>query len=228
MTEKNVAFILTSHAELGSSGAQTGSWLSEIAAPYYVFAEAGVKVTLASVAGGPAPLEPVSLEDQWCTDEAARLLKDADAMAQVENTVKLADLDPDQIDAVYLVGGAGTVWDFPDDEKLKMLVEKIYADGGVVAGVCHGVIGLARCKGGDGHPLLRGRQVTCISNMEDEMAGYDKILPAMPENVLRKLGSYYSAAAPFGKHVIIDGQIMTGQNPVSAGPLAEAVLRHIS
>ena len=226
--KKPIALILTSHSQLGSSGNGTGTWLEELAAAYYTFVDAGRSVQLVSVQGGAAPLDPMSLDAPWKLALGQRFLDDTAATAALQSTAKLSDASSDAFAAIFLVGGAGTVWDFPNNPPLRSLIEKLNVDNRVIAGVCHGVSGLAQAMGMDGQPLIRGRMLTGISNAEDEMAGFDKIVPVLPEDMLRKAGGVYMAGVPFGENVIRDGNLLTGQNPASAAPLARAVLARLS
>ena len=146
-------------------------------------------------------------------------------MAKLEHSGKIEAVDASTRDAIFLVGGAGTAWDFPRSEDLRLLVERMDRKGGVVAGVCHGVLGLTAARRADGQPLVAGRKVTGVSNEEEKIVGYENVVPVLPEKRMNELGALYSsAAAPFGAHVVRDGNLVTGQNPASAGPLAEAII----
>lgn len=225
---RSVLFVLTSHADLGDTGQKTGTWLEELASAYYVFVDAGHDVRLASVRGGAAPLDPASLDDPWLTDAGRRFQGDAAASAAIANTRRLADVSPDGFDAIYYVGGAGAAWDFPVDADVRRLAEAIDRAGGVVSGVCHGVLGLTSAQVADGRPLVSGREVTAVSNKEEELTTFDKVVPVLPESRLVELGGIYGCAAePFGAHVAVDGNLVTGQNPASAPFVAQAVLERL-
>lgn len=221
---KRILMVVTSHDTLGESGAPTGIWLEELAASYYVFADAGADITIAAPRAGIAPLDPASLEVPWLTESGQRFLKDAAAMARLAGCSSLAALRPLDFDAAYLVGGAGTAWDFPGDAALAAVVEGLWRAGRPVSGVCHGVLGLTAACDKDDRSIIAGRAVTGISNAEEAMTGYDKLVPVLPESRLRDLGGRYSCAAPLAAHVVRDGLLLTGQNPASAGPLAQAVV----
>jgi putative intracellular protease/amidase len=220
---KRAVFVLTSQVDYGNSGMHCGSWLEELAQPYYALKDAGHTIVLASIAGGVAPLDPLSLEPQWQSAVGRRFLDDADAAAQMAATARLEEVAAEEFDAMVLVGGTGGTWDFPDCAPLQRLIERVNARSGVVAGICHGVIGLVQARGSDGLPLVRGRKVTSISNAEDEIMGADKIVPVLPEDALRRVGAFYLAAPPFAANVVQDGNLITAQNPASAGPLGEAI-----
>ncbi|MCG2842617.1 type 1 glutamine amidotransferase domain-containing protein [Sandaracinobacter sp. RS1-74] len=222
---KSVLFVLTSHSDLGASGQKTGTWLEELASAYYRFLDSGHEVALASVSGGAAPLDPASLEQPWLTEAGVRFQSDPAASGALASTAALADIDPAQFHAVYYVGGAGAAWDFPTDPDVRRVAEAVYRQEGVVSGVCHGVLGLTTALDPNGHPLLAERRATGVSNKEEELTGFDKLVPVLPEARLVELGASYSAAAePFGAHVVSDGRVVTGQNPASAPLVAETVI----
>lgn len=224
---KSFLFVVSSHGQLGSSGNRTGSWMEELAAPYWRFTDAGYTVTVASPKGGGAPIDPMSVEDAWISPAGRRFRDDAGAMAAIADTVPLDRVDPAEYAGLFLVGGAATTWDFPHNAALKNLVETYFPQSKVIAGICHGVIGLVQAVDANGEPLVKNRQVTAISNAEDVMMGLDKIVPVLPEEMLRKLRGIYSAAAPLVAHVVCDPPFFTGQNPASADPLAVAILEHL-
>ncbi len=218
-----VLFVLTSQPNLGEGGGAAGSWLEELAAPYYVLVDAGHTVQFASISGGEAPIDPASLEAPWLTDSGRRLLDDAAAMAQLAKTPALKTVDGKAFDALFMVGGAAVMWDFPHDESLGALLTSYASSGRVFGGVCHGVAGLLNKHAAPG--LVKSRRLTCISNQEDAMAGFDKIVPFMPETPLRDAGAELSfAAEPFGNNAVRDGNLVTGQNPASAGACGHLII----
>jgi len=219
--------VVTSHAELGSTGNKSGSWLEELAAPYWRFIDAGFNVVLASPQGGAAPLDPMSLEEAWISAAGRRFVNDPAAQKALANTVPLERVDAERMVGIFLVGGTATTWDFPHNAAIKRIIENFYPRGKVIAGVCHGVIGFVQTVDSNGEPLVKNRRVTAISNAEDVMMGVDKIVPVLPEEMLRKLRAIYSATVPFGEHVVCDPPFFTGQNPASADPLAIKIIAHI-
>ncbi len=225
---KQILFVLSSHDKLGNSGNPSGSWLEELATPYWRFRDAGYTVVLASPQAGRAPLDPENLKAAWVSDAGRRFLGNTDAKAALDSTVAVDTVDAAQFDAVYLVGGAATTWDFPHNEAIKRIAEQLHGQSKVVASICHGVIGLTRIVDKYGESLLKNRMLTGISNAEDVMMGIDKIVPVLPEDMLRKARAHYSAAAPLAEHVICDPPFFTGQNPASADLLARKVIEHLN
>jgi putative intracellular protease/amidase len=223
-----VLMVVSSRERLGETEQPTGAWLEELAASYYVFTNAGYDVTLASPAGGRAPIDPLSFDDPWITNDGRRFVADPVAQHKLATTLPLQDAQPDHFRTAYLVGGAATAWDFVDNAQLTAIVEWLYQAGRPVAAVCHGVLGLTFARDADGAAIIRGRAVTGVSNAEEIMTGFDSLVPVLPENRLRELGGLYSCAPPLAEHVIADRGVLTGQNPASAGPLARAVLKALA
>lgn len=218
-----ILFVLSSQQTLGDPGTVTGAWLEEVAAPYYIFKEAGCRITLASTKGGEAPIDPMSLDDPWLTDAGRAFQADATARAAVRNSLPLADADPDDYDAVYFVGGLGAVWDFPTDPNVGRLLGAMGEDK-LIASVCHG--GSALANGMD-KAFAAGRRVTVISDAEDGLAGVDHIVPFLSETRLRELGAEVVVGEPFAPHVVEDGRLITGQNPQSSAELARVILTRL-
>jgi putative intracellular protease/amidase len=227
MLKRRILFVVSSVQWIKETGQPTGAWLEELAAPYYTFIDNGHDPIIASIKGGSGPIDPLSLQAPWLTPFGQRFNVDEVARRRLLQTVELASVSANDVDAVYAVGGIAAAWDFPDCEDLARIVTEVNARGNCVAGVCHGVLGLTGAASAAGRPLVEGRAVTGVSNAEEVMTGFDKIVPVMPENRLLELGGRYSCAAPFERHVVRDGNLMTGQNPASAGPLAEAMLQSL-
>lgn len=220
----NVLMVLTSHDRLGNSGRKTGFWLEELAAPYYVFTDAGADVTLASPLGGRPPLDPRSDAPDYQTDDTRRFRSDPAAEASLADTAKLSDISADDYDAVFFVGGHGTMWDVAEEPASVALVETMFAANKPVAAVCHGSAVLRHAKAPDGTPLVRGKRVAGFSNTEEAAVGLTEAVPYLVEDVLRANGGVYSQADNFQSHVVTDGNLVTGQNPASSKGAAAAVV----
>lgn len=220
-----VLMVLTSHAELGDTGRKTGFWLEEFAAPYYVFIDAGVEVTLASPAGGEPPLDPTSTEPDHQTDATRRFLADEAARQQLAATRPLAEIEPSAFDAVFYPGGHGPLWDLTEDSHSLALIGAMADAGKPVAAVCHGPAVLTGVQRSDGTPLVEGRRVTGFTNSEEAAVGLTEHLPFLLEDRLKALGGSFSRADDWAAHVVVDGSLVTGQNPASSAPAAEALLR---
>jgi putative intracellular protease/amidase len=220
-----ILMVLTSHDRLGDSGQPTGFWLEEFAAPYYVFKDAGEEVVIASPRGGQPPLDPKSDDPGSQTEATRRFRADPAAQAALAATLRLADVKPEDVDAVFYPGGHGPLWDLAEDRDSIGLIERLSADGKPVAAVCHGPAALRHAKGRDGAPLVRGRRVTGFSNSEEHAAGLTDVVPFLVEEMLAAQGGQYSkAAADWAPHVVADGLLVTGQNPASSEETARTLL----
>jgi putative intracellular protease/amidase len=188
----NILMVLTSHDQLGNTGAKTGFWLEEFAAPYYALQDAGAGVTVVSPLGGQPPLDPKSDEPSAQTAATARFKADAQAQAVLANTGKLADVRGSDFDAVFYPGGHGPLWDLAEDKSSIALIEHMIAAGKPVAAVCHAPGVLRHVKGPDGHPLVKGKKVTGFTNTEEEAVGLTKVVPFLVEDMLKEKGGIYS------------------------------------
>src|ERR1700750_2800849 len=166
-----ILMVITSHDQLGNTGRKTGFWLEELAAPYYVFKDAGVEITLASPKGGRPPLDPKSNEPEFRTDLALRFKNDAAAEAQLDKTVRLDSVKQEDFDTVFYPGGHGPMWDLAEDQNSIKLIEAFLAAGKPVAAVCHAPGVLHRVKTADGKPLVEGKNVTGFTDGEEEAVG---------------------------------------------------------
>jgi putative intracellular protease/amidase len=220
----NILMVLTSHHELGNTGRKTGFWLEEFAAPYYVFKDAGAKLTLASPLGGQPPLDPKSDDAASQTDATRRFKADTAAQAALAATVKLSTVKAGNFDAVFYPGGHGPLWDLAEDAASIALVDAMVAAGKPVAAVCHAPAVLRHARAPDGQPLVKGKSVTGFTNTEEAAAGLTKVVPFLVEDMLRERGGQFSKSADWQPHVVVDGLLITGQNPASSAPAAQALL----
>jgi len=217
-----VLIVVTSHAELGNTGRRTGYWLGEVTHFHRPVAARGFPVDFASPKGGTPPLDEKSRAPR---DEVNRaFLADAALRGGLEGSRALADVDPDRYAAVYLAGGHGAMWDFPGNARLASVAESTLRRGGIVSAVCHGSAGLLGMKDTSGGPLVRGRRVTGFANLEERLIGLARAVPFLLEDRLRAEGGlYHRAFLPFAGHVEEDRQLVTGQNPASAGGVGQRV-----
>ncbi|MDE1138367.1 MULTISPECIES: type 1 glutamine amidotransferase domain-containing protein [Paraburkholderia] len=219
-----VLIVLTSHEDLGNTGKKTGFWLEEFAAPYYALRDAGAQLTLASPKGGQPPLDPKSSDPSAQTDATRRFDTDAAAKAELANTQRLADIDASDFDAVFYPGGHGPLWDLAEDPVSIALIEKTLAAGRPVAAVCHAPGVLCHVKGADGKPLVAGKSVAGFSNSEEAAVGLTDVVPFLVEDMLKRNGGRYTKGPDWAPHVAVDELLITGQNPASSEPVAEALL----
>src|SRR3954451_7526733 len=223
-TVMKILMVITSHDQLGNTGRKTGFWLEELAAPYFIFRDSGAEITLASPKGGRPPLDPKSNEREFRTDLTLRFEADVAAEAQLDKTVRLDSVKQEDFDTVFYPGGHGPMWDLAEDKDSVKLIESFLAAGKTVAVVCHSTGALRHVKTPDGKPLVQGKEVTGFTNGEEEDVGLTKVVPFLVEDEMLKLGAVFSKTANWGVHVVSSGQLITGQNPHSSGPAAQALL----
>jgi putative intracellular protease/amidase len=216
--------VLTSHDQLGNTGQKTGFWLEEFAAPFYVFQVAGAQITLASPKGGQPPLDPKSDDPSFQTEATRRFKADPSAQAMLATTVKLSEVSAKDFDAVFYPGGHGPLWDLAEDADSIKLIEATLAAGKPLASVCHAPGVLRHAKQADGTPIVKGRTVTGFSNSEEEAVQLTAIVPFLVEDELKLKGGMYSKGPDWAPFVLTDGSLITGQNPASSEPAAQALL----
>jgi putative intracellular protease/amidase len=218
-----IVMVLTSHDELGNTGRKTGFWLEEFAAPYFVFRDAGVQLTLASPKGGQAPIDPKSDLPENQTDSMTRFKQDAEAQKALALTVKLADIKSEDFDTIFYVGGHGPMWDLVDNPISIALIESFYNSGKPVAAVCHSSAVFHRVSY-KGELLVKGKRVTGFTNGEEEAVQLTKVVPFLVEDELKRVGGLYEKAPDWQPFAITDGRLITGQNPASSTVAAKALL----
>ena len=222
-----IVMVLTSHDQLGNTGRKTGFWLEEFAAPYFVFRDAGVQLTLASPKGGQPPINPKSDLPENQTDAMARFKRDAVAQQALSQTVKLADVRAEDYDSIFYVGGHGPMWDLADNPVSIALIESFYTAGKPVAAVCHSpaVFHKVTYKGA---PLVKGKRVTGFTNGEEAAVQLTHVVPFLVEDELKRVGGRYEKAADWQSFVVVDGRLLTGQNPASSTAAAQALLKLVA
>ncbi|MGL5109789.1 MAG: type 1 glutamine amidotransferase domain-containing protein [Vibrio ordalii] len=221
--QKRVLLIMSSVDTLGISGKQTGTWFTELAAPYYILTEAGHEVVFASPEGGQAPIDLLSMKAPYTTQYTERFFNDPIAMFAARHTRKLREVDYNTFDAVFLPGGYGLLTDLASDQYTLKLIKDFYESDRPVAMVCHAPAILRDIKLSNGQYLVNGKALTGFKNAEDEEVELLKHLLFSLEDELQLRGAIYKSKANWEPNVVIDGMLMTGQSPASADPLAEAL-----
>ncbi|KAF4619355.1 hypothetical protein D9613_005211 [Agrocybe pediades] len=219
-----VLFVLTS-ADKTLTGGQTGWYLPEAAHPYYKISQYAT-VDFAAPKGANPPIDEGSVKDFAKDEESVKFLNDPVVKEKLANTKKLSEVNVNDYDAVFYVGGHGPVIDLPTDPDNIKLITQFWDTGKIVSAVCHGPAALAGGVDGSGKSIFAGRTATGFSNEEEDMVGKVKDIPFLLEDRIReKGGTFTKADKPWGVKVVVDGQLITGQNPASAGPIAEAILK---
>jgi putative intracellular protease/amidase len=219
-----ILMVLTSHDQLGNTGRKTGFWLEEFAAPYFVFRDAGVDLTLASPQGGQPPVDPKSDLPENQTEAMTRFKRDAQAQHALANTVKLAQANSQDFDSVFYVGGHGPLWDLAESPVSITLLESFYNSGKPIALVCHAP-GVLRHVKYQGEPLVQGKRVTGFTNEEEEQVHLTHVVPFLVEDELKRLGGKFEKLPSWQPFSITDGRLITGQNPASSTSAAQSLLK---
>jgi putative intracellular protease/amidase len=219
-----ILMVLTSHDALGETGEKTGFWLEELAAPYYVFKDAGADILLASPLGGRPPLDPKSDAPDAQSDDTRRFRADSAAMDALAHTRKLAEVAHEPFDAVFYPGGHGPLWDLAEDRDSIALIERTVAAGKPLAAVCHAPGVFRHARQANGQPLVSGKRVTGFSNSEEGAVGLASVVPFLVEDMLKQQGGEYSRKADWQSYAITDGELVTGQNPASSAAAARQLL----
>ena len=220
-----ILIVLTSHSQLGNTGEKTGFWLPELTHPYYEFKKAGYSIDVASIQGGIAPIDPKSFDD---ADEAnQRFLQDAELMAKVFRSLPISKIDPTEYLAIVFGGGHGTMWDFPNNEHVNRLSAAIYENNGIVSAICHGPAALVDIKLSNGKYLVSDKKVAAFTNEEEELLKQTHIMPFLLQDKLIERGAKHIYGKAWKENVVVDGRLITGQNPESAKKVAKTIIERL-
>ena len=218
-----ILMVLTSHDTLGNTGEKTGFWLEEFASPYYVFTDARAEVTVASPKGGQPPIDPKSDDPNNQTPAQDRFKADKKAQEVLANTRRLDTVSADDYDTVFYPGGHGPMWDLAEDPVSVKLIQAFYDNGKPVAAVCHAPAVLRHVEY-RGEPIVKGKRVTGFTNTEEEAVQLTKVVPFLVEDELKRLGGRFEKVDDWQSLAIVDGRLITGQNPASAVGVARELL----
>jgi len=219
-----ILIIATSHEQLGDTGRKTGLWLEELAFPYYVYKDAGAVIVLASPRGGAVPLDPKSESILASTPTIRRFQKDPEGVALLAHSIPLSAVKAEDYDMVYVGGGHGALWDFPENEELKELLQSFIRQQKVIGLVSHGVAALLALQNSVGEPFVKGRHLTAFSNSEQQVAGLTAVVPFSLESKLVAEGAFYTRGDDFRTHTVTDGRLICGQNPISSLEVSRKML----
>lgn len=220
----NVLFVLTSHSELGNTGKKTGFWVEEFAAPYYVLADEGVEISIASPNGGQPPVDPKSEAEDAQTAATKRFHADEALQQKLAHTKKLSEVNAADFDAIFYPGGHGPLWDLYSDKDSIALIQNFWKVGKPVAAVCHAPSALLNVKDENGNPLVKDKKVTGFTNSEEDAVQLTNVVPYLLEDELKAKGGKYSSGSDWSSYVVKDGMLITGQNPASSEEAAKELL----
>lgn len=219
-----ILIVTTSNTNIPGTDDRTGVWFEELAAPYYAFIDGGDDVTIASIRGGEVPIDGRSLAETPLPASVRRFLDDEAATEAAHHSKPVADLDPNEYDALFLPGGHGTMWDFPNNPALARAITTMLDARKIVAAVCHAPAAFVGVTRQDGSTLIKGRSITCFTDSEERAVHLEDAVPFLLESRLRDLGAQVATGPDFAPHIMEDGNLLTGQNPKSSETLAQAVI----
>jgi len=221
-----VIFVVTNHTKWPKKKKEKIGWyLPEVAHPYYILIQAGIQVVFASPRGGGAEADPESVKNYEKDEKCIKFTKEKLDKDNKLETYAISALNHKDYQAIFFAGGHGTMFDFPDDKFLQQAAVTIYENDGIVSAVCHGPAALVNIKLSDGEYLVKDKNVTGFTNSEEKVAKVDDLVPFSLEDELVKKGGKFKGAQDWSCNVIVDGRLITGQNPSSAGAVAEAIIK---
>lgn len=210
------------------AGRKTGFYMDEMATPYWALRDAGVTVDIASIAGGEPPADPGSMGEEGNRKAAVqRFLDSPAAMAALQHSIAIAEVDPDAYDLIFLPGGHGTMWDFRQSDDLARIVGRMFDRNAIIGAVCHGPAGLIEARAADGTPIVQGRRVNSFTDSEERAVELSDIVPFLVETSLRKNGASFEATDNFASHAVRDENLITGQNPASVQAVADLLVEAV-
>ena len=218
-----VLAIVTSTGVMGAENKATGFELTELARAFHVFQVNGFEVDIASPLGGEAPM--VLDEDDMGPYDYA-FLNEQSNIKKIQNTLRVDQVDSAEYDAVYFVGGKGTMFDFPDNPFIQQIVKDFSVQDKVIAAVCHGPAALVNVTTDNGNWFIENRKVAGFSNDEELflIPTANTLFPFLLESRLVSRGAQYVEGERYLNHVVVDGNLVTGQNPWSVWQLAEKTI----
>lgn len=211
---KKILMVVTNVDHIGEH--KTGLWLEEYSVPYVNFKNEGYEITVASPLGGKTPIDPASMkkfDTEW-----------SESVEKLNVTKILSELNYKEYDAIVLPGGHGPLIDLANDKFLSNILGYFNDNNLIIAAICHGPAGLVSADA----TILKGRRITGFSNKEENLAGLDKIVPFALETKLKELGVEYSAKEPWSSYVVVDKNLITGQNPQSSKAFARAIINTLN
>ncbi|MCD8539100.1 MAG: type 1 glutamine amidotransferase domain-containing protein [Leadbetterella sp.] len=223
-----ILIIVTNIGLYESGKLETGLWLSELAHLYHEAKQKGYEVTIASPKGGNVPIDPESLKRFTLDKTSKKYWADPAFKELLAHSRSLSEVADQKFDLVYLAGGHGTMYDFPDDPLMQTIIRSHYESGKLVAAICHGVGGLLNVKLSDGQYLIKDKTITGFNWFEESLANRKKEVPFNLQASLKERGSDYTKAfIPMTSKVVTDGNLITGQNPFSSKEMAKVVMHKL-
>lgn len=221
--KKKVLFVVTSHDKKGNTGESTGYYLGEVAHPWEVLHKAGYEIDFVSPKGGTPPVDGFDLKDP----ANKKFWENKEYKSKIDHSLTPSQVIPENYAAIYYAGGHGAMWDFADNTALASIASKIYENGGIVAGVCHGPAGLVNIKLNNGKYLVDGKKINAFTNEEEAEVKLTNVVPFLLEDQLKERGAQFEKSKPWQNHVVNDQRVITGQNPQSAKSVGEEIVKEL-
>ncbi|MBT2621160.1 type 1 glutamine amidotransferase domain-containing protein [Chryseobacterium sp. ISL-6] len=222
--KKKILFVVTSHDKKGDTGENTGYYLGEVSHPWEVLHHAGYDIDFVSPKGGTPPVDGFDLKDPVNKE----FWENKEYKNKIDHSLTPSQVKPNEYSAIFYAGGHGAMWDFADNTELASIASKIYENGGIVAGVCHGPAGLVNIKLNDGKYLVDGKKINAFTNEEEAEVKLTNVVPFLLEEQLKARGAKFEKSGLWQTHVVTDQRVITGQNPQSAKAVGEAILKELN
>lgn len=222
--KKKILFIVTSHDKKGDTGEETGYYLGEVSHPWEVLHKAGYEIDFVSPKGGTPPVDGLDLKDPINKE----FWENKEYKNKIDHSLKPSEVNSNDYSTIFYAGGHGAMWDFADNTQLSTIASKIYENGGIVAGVCHGPAGLVNIKLNNGKYLVDGKKINAFTNEEEAEVKLTKVVPFLLEDKLKERGAKFEKSGLWQNHVVSDQRVITGQNPQSAKSVGEAILKELN
>ncbi|WP_172284043.1 type 1 glutamine amidotransferase domain-containing protein [Chryseobacterium sp. LAM-KRS1] len=222
--KKKILFVVTSHDKKGDTGESTGYYLGEVSHPWEVLHRAGYDIDFVSPKGGTPPVDGFDLKDPVNKE----FWENKEYKNKIDHSLKPSEVKPSDYSAIFYAGGHGAMWDLADNTELASIASKIYENGGIVSGVCHGPAGLVNIKLKDGKYLVDGKKINAFTNEEESEVKLTNVVPFLLEDQLKARGAKFEKSGLWQTHVVTDQRVITGQNPQSAKAVGEAILKELN
>ncbi|WEK69705.1 MAG: type 1 glutamine amidotransferase domain-containing protein [Candidatus Chryseobacterium colombiense] len=221
--KKKILFVVTSHDKKGDTGQETGYYLGEVSHPWEVLHKAGYEIDFVSPKGGTPPVDGFDLKDPVNKE----FWENKEYKNKIDHSLTPSQVNPNDYSTIFYAGGHGAMWDFADNTELAAIASKIYENGGIVAGVCHGPAGLVNIKLNNGKYLVDGKKINAFTNEEESEVKLTNVVPFLLEDQLKERGAKFEKSGLWQNHVVTDQRVITGQNPQSAKSVGEAILKEL-
>lgn len=221
--KKKILFVVTSHDKKGDTGQETGYYLGEVSHPWEVLHKAGYEIDFVSPKGGTPPVDGFDLKDPVNKE----FWENKEYKNKIDHSLQPSQVNPNDYSTIFYAGGHGAMWDFADNTELAAIASKIYENGGIVAGVCHGPAGLVNIKLNNGKYLVDGKKINAFTNEEESEVKLTNVVPFLLEDKLKERGAKFEKSGLWQNHVVTDQRVITGQNPQSAKSVGEAILKEL-